>query len=293
MSDIKIEALTHGPKHHLFGFHDLICSNTKGDKILSLEVDVMNRPPLPRERFGVGYVTTDKQFVKVGETEALNYPQGSRLQWVADSNFFTTNNRVEKAWGTDIYDADTKKLVERLNAPTHALSPDGKTAYGLDYARLSRLGGYGYVGIEDANAHETAPANAGITVTDMANGVTKVLVSVREVVECDMKFNHNAPQHHYLTHLRLNPTGKRIAFLHRYFMPDGGMMTRLMTVGADGKGLRCIAIGFLSHFDWKGDERIYIYGRANSNLDSLRSNPLLNNPLLSFPLKIAKKWLRP
>lgn len=56
MEQIKIERLTSGPKHHLFGFHDLLITNGVGDKYLSLEVDTMNRPPLPGELFGVGYV---------------------------------------------------------------------------------------------------------------------------------------------------------------------------------------------------------------------------------------------
>ena len=70
---LRVERLTNGPKHHLFGFHDLIISNKADTKYLCLEVDTMNRPPLPGELFGVGYVK-DGVFVKVGETTALNYP---------------------------------------------------------------------------------------------------------------------------------------------------------------------------------------------------------------------------
>ena len=72
-------------------------------------------------------------------------------------------------------------------------------------------------------------------------------------------------------------------------MADGGMMTRLMTIGTDGSGLRCLAQGFLSHFDWKDDNTIYIFGRANSSLDALRNNPLFSNPLMAGPMKVAKK----
>ena len=99
-----IERLTNGPKHHLFGFHDLLISNKADSKYLSLEVDTINRPPLPGELFGVGYVE-DGVFKKVGETTALNYPQGARQQWVSDTNYFTVNNRVGDVWGADLYDA--------------------------------------------------------------------------------------------------------------------------------------------------------------------------------------------
>lgn len=89
----KIERLTNGPKHHLFGFHDLIAWNAAGNKLLSLEVDSINRPPLPGEKFTVGYVR-DNMFIPVGYTEALNYPQGARQQWIAGSELFCVNNRV-------------------------------------------------------------------------------------------------------------------------------------------------------------------------------------------------------
>ena len=284
--NIEIQRLTHGPKHHLFGFHDLLITNLSGDKLLSLEVDIINRPPLPDELFGVGYVK-DGQFIKLGDTTALNYPQGARQQWVADTELFTVNNRVNDVWGTDLYDASTNQLIDRFEATAHMLSKDGKYAYGLDYARLTRLGGYGYTGLEDKCASEATPSTTGITKMNMQTKKVELLVSVRQVAECGGA--SSGVSHHYLTHLSLNPSCTRVAFLHRYFMADGGLMTRLMTIGIDGSGLRCLAQGFLSHFDWKDDNTIYIFGRANSSLDALRNNPLLSNPLMAGPMKVAKK----
>ena len=60
MQNIFLRA-TNGPKHHLFGFHDLVAFNQTGEKLLSLEADIINRPPLPGEQFGVGYVLWEKQ----------------------------------------------------------------------------------------------------------------------------------------------------------------------------------------------------------------------------------------
>lgn len=283
----KIERLTNGPKHHLFGFHDLLITNGAGDKYLSLEVDTMNRPPLPSELFGVGYVM-DGQYIKVGDTTAMNYPQGARQQWVAETELFTVNNRVGDVWGTDLYDARTNQLVDRFEATTHMLSKDGRYAFGLDYARLFRLGGYGYSGIADKGANDAIPINSGITKMDMQTKKVELLVSVLQVAECGAK-SIAGVSHHFLTHLCLNPSCTRVAFLHRYFMADGGIMTRLMTIGVDGTGLRCLAQGFLSHFDWKNDEAIYIFGRANSSLDALRNNPLLSHPLMVGPMRVAKQ----
>lgn len=80
-----IQCATPKNKHHLFGFHDLIAFNRSGDKLLSLETDVINRPPLPGEEFGVGYsLWQEQRFVRLGTTVAMNYPQGARQQWLND-----------------------------------------------------------------------------------------------------------------------------------------------------------------------------------------------------------------
>ena len=288
----KVERLTNGPKHHFFGFHDLIISNQAGDKLLGLEVHIVNRPPLPGEQFGVGYVQ-EGQFNVIGHTTAMNYPQGARQQWIGKSELFTVNNRVGNYWGTDLYDTSTDLMVERFEASTHMISKDGTKAYGLDYARLFRLGGYGYIGITDSGVNDPVPSNSGITVMDLRTKEFKLLVSVREVAECGIKNSKiSYVSHHYLTHLTVNPSSTRIAFLHRYFMADGGMMTRLMTIGSDGSDLRCIAQGFLSHFNWKDDKTIYIFGRANSKLDSLRNSNRFSNPLLIYTLKAIKKSIK-
>ena len=293
--ECEVQRLTDGPKHHLFGFHDLIISNKADTKYLCLEVDTMNRPPLPGELFGVGYVENGR-FVKVGETTALNYPQGARQQWVADTNLFTVNNRVGDVWGTDLYDADTNKLLDRFPATAHMLSKDGRYAYGLDYARLNRLGGYGYTGILDKGKNDAVPTSSGITVMDMQTKDVKLLVSVRQAAECDSN-GVNDVCHHYLTHLCLSPDSSKLAFLHRYDLPAGGMIDRLMVVNVDGTGLRCLGSGYMSHYHWRDGNTIIIYGRTNSAIDSLQNSKILSNPLFALPimdkpLKMAKRIVK-
>ena len=287
----QVIRLTNGPKHHLFGFHDLIISNPDDTKYLCLEVDCINRPPLAGELFGVGYVENE-QFIRVGETTALNYPQGSRQQWVGKTELVTVNNRVGHLWGTDLYDAKSNCLIDRYDATSHMLSKDGRLAFGLDYARLFRLGGYGYSGIGDSYLNDPIPSQTGITILDLQTKEIKLLVSVKEVACFGTRGRIPGTSHHYLTHLCVNPSSTRIAFLHRYFMGDGGMMTRLMTIGTDGSNLRCLAQGFLSHFDWKDDNHLYIYGRANSAVDSIRNNPLFSNPIVAPFLRVAQKALK-
>lgn len=289
----QVERVTEVPKNHLFGFHDLIATNGDGDKLLSLEVDVINRPPLPGEKVGVGYVDIKTHnFIELGKTNAFNYPQGARQQWV-DNLHFIVNNQVGDHWGADIYDIAVGDKVQSIDCTCHCLSKDKKLAYGINYSRLFRLGGYGYVGIPDGTASEEMPRNDGIFVTNIETNKTSLLVSIYDVAHCQIETSLHNGNHHYVTHLVLSPDGKRIAFLHRCFLADGGIRTRLMTIGVDGSDLRCLASGFLSHFDWKDNKSLFIWGRAGSSLDAARSNPVLTNKLVKPFLMIAKSILKP
>lgn len=287
---------TNGPKHHLFGFHDLVAFNRTGEKLLSLETDIINRPPLAGEQFGVGYcLWHEQQFVRIGETVAMNYPQGSRQQWISN-NEFIVNNKVGDHWGADIYDVSLNKKVSIIDSPAHCVTKDTQYAFGINYSRLFRLGGYGYIGINDETKNEALPTNDGIFVTDIFHNQTRLLISIADVAKIDSTANAYNGFHHYLTHLSLSPNNKRIAFLHRYFLADGGIRTRLMTIGVNGESCRCIASGFLSHFDWKDNNNIIIWGQAGGRINDIRSNPLLSNrfvkPIINTIKPIVKAILR-
>lgn len=279
-------------KHYFFGFHDLIATNATNNKLLSLEVDIIKRPPLPSEQAGVGYVDlTTGEYIKLGNSNAYNFPQGARLQWISDTRFIV-NNQVGTTWGSDIYDTSSGQKVDELEYTCHCLSKDATFAFGLNYARLHRLGGYGYIGLPDPSVDEVMPKNDGIFKTNLKTKETKVIVSIDAVANCDVATSGDTGMHHYLTHLVLSPCGERIAFLHRFFYQDGGLRTRLMTINVDGSDLRCIASGFLSHFEWKDDTSVFIWGRANRSVDSMRSNPIFSNPLVAPLLSIAKSIAR-
>ncbi|MFI3297658.1 MAG: hypothetical protein R3Y59_08550 [bacterium] len=283
---------TNSPKHHLFGFHDIVAFNQSGEKLLSLEADVINRPPLPAEQFGVGYSNWQSQeYVNLGYTNAMNYPQGARQQWL-DNDKFIVNNQVGNGWGADIYDVSCQKKLGSIESTCHCVTSDSKYAFGINYSRLHRLGGYGYIGLDDKTVSDAIPTTDGIFITEIATNQTKLLVSIAQVAACEKSSSVDNGSHHYVTHLVLNPSNKRLAFLHRVFLPDGGLRTRLMTVGTNGEELRCMASGFLSHFDWKDDDAIFIWGRTGGGVDALRSNPLFSNPLVAPILGVAKGIMR-
>jgi hypothetical protein len=286
----KAVLLSKGKGNFYFGFHDLTAWNDAGEKLLALRIDDMTTPPDPDVPCDIGYLDVQGQYHKMGETYAYNYPQGARQQWIGKSDLFIVNDKINHAWRSKIYNTKTGECTP-LEYPTHVITDDG-WAFGLDYARLFRVGGYGYTGLPDAYAAEDAPTDSGITRHNVFTGEAEMILSVAEVANYEM--NANLGNNHYFTHLLLNPSQKRIAFLHRYKLKDGGETTRLMTINTDGSELHCLATGFLSHFDWQDEDHIAIWGRTGSNVEKLRQSLLyrmLPSGLVGQAKKIIKKIL--
>lgn len=282
--------------HHMFGFHDIVQSNARGDLLLTLELDSINRPPLPNEQARAGVVVDFNsdagQFVRVHDTCAFNYPQGARMQWVGDSDLFLCNDRVGNSWGARLSDARQQKVIETFNFPVHCLNGLTYDAFYPDYARLYRVGGYGYIGISDRYATEDVPKGTGIFKGNIKSGSSELLVSLHDVAAAGNPGIIRTGYPHYITHLVLNPSGSRIAFLHRFRVPDGGESTRLMTVGADGSQIRCLAKGFLSHFDWMDDESIFIWGSHQGYGRTLREQTFMGLPGVEQAARIGKKLIQ-
>ena len=80
----KTYRLTKPKKHHFFGFHDLLISNKKGDKVLSLQVDDIDHPPRIGQKANIGFIDDDSnEFHYIASTTAWNFPQGARLSGLA------------------------------------------------------------------------------------------------------------------------------------------------------------------------------------------------------------------
>ena len=286
--------LTNGPKHHFFGFHDLEISSRKSGFVLTLAVDCINRPPIEGEEAIVRVINPNElgELIDITKTQTYNFPQGARQQWLSDSNQFIVNQKEENRVVSGIYDIDTKKKISQLDQSTHILNKTAEVSYSIDFGRLHRLGGYGYAGINDQQPDEAAPAQNGIFATEIATNKSELILSIYDVVNADGKAK-KSHSHHFFTHLSLNPSGDRLAFLHRYRLPDGGEETCLMTVGVDGKDCRLLSRGFLSHFDWKNDKQIMIWGRKNNAVSHIRNNPLLKNLFVRKTFGSLKNIVRP
>lgn len=276
--------------HHFFGFHDLLITNHDESKILSLEVNNISRPQMLGDKAKVGYILVDeKKFIAISDTTAWNYPQGARQQWIGASDLFIFNDRVTDKWGSHIADTKSNRIIQTNTFPIHILNSQAGEGYYINYSRLQRVGGYGYIGLNDKYIDDDIPMKCGIFVGNIRNNSCRLLISISDIAHFNERRTISTGFPHYVTHLCLNPSNTRIAFLHRYRLPDGGETTRLLTIGTDGSNLRCLAKGFLSHFTWLKDENILIWGQRSSAVANLRESKLYNNRIIILGIKTFKK----
>lgn len=289
----NIIAVSQSPGHHFFGFHDLDQWNKAGDLMLALRVEDISHPPYPDDVAISGVlIPQEKSFQPIHPTHAFNYPQGSRQQWLGDSDLFICNDRINGQWGSRIVDARNAKLIDSRPFPCHCYNHRTGEVFFTNYSRLHRVGGYGYVGIRDENFDINIPKNCGVFSAKLDSGSPKLILSIYQAAEIGERSPLDTGFPHYITHLLLSPNGTRLAFLHRYNVPDGGIVTRLMTMNTDGSDVRLLAKGFLSHFDWISDEEIMIWGKFNRATDRLRESKFSKWPVFHLGVVMAKKILR-
>ena len=259
----RVTPVTFGPTHHFFGYYDKSPWNASGSLLLSHEVPFNNRPPTAEDTASVGVVhlSDRNRFESLGVARCWNWQQGAMLQWnpLAPDREFFHNDRREGTFVAVLRDVDGREL-RTYERPFYALSPDGKMAFSLNFARLHRLRpGYGYAGVLDPFAGDPAPDGDGIDRVDLSRGDTQRVVSLSALAGlAPTKDAVNAT--HYVNHIQLSPGGARLAFFHIWCTDTKTWRTRLYTAKLDGTDLSCILDApFISHYDWLDDERLLVW----------------------------------
>lgn len=247
--DVEIRQLTHGPRHHFFGYIGHVQNipwNGDGRYIVALRTSFQDRMPNPGEPADVVLIDTQNgnRVEKIDESRAWNFQQGTMFYWNpkdADHKLIFNDrdpetNRVFAV----VYDIAARKRVREYRFDDTPIGNSGVAqrggySLGLNYGRMARLRPVtGYPGVFDWNPGEPAPSNDGVFLVDMATGEKRLLVSFADMARAvDTKGREL-----FINHTLWNRDDSRIYF---YVRGEFGNRDRRidipMSIRPDGSGL--------------------------------------------------------
>lgn len=281
--DVTVQFETPDTHSHFFGYYDKSPFDRTGRRLLSHRVDFDRRAVTAEDTATVGYWDLEsEEFVKLGETSAFNWQQGSMLQWLLPEygRRVVYNDRRDGEFCAVIVDIETGD-ERTLSSPVYTIHPSGEYALTVNFERMQFCRpGYSYRGVENDKWDVPCHEEDGLFRVDLETGATERIVGTREVCEFDPRPEFET-RDSWLEHALWNPSGTRFAFLHRWNDPDGSFRSRLFTADPDGTNLFMFPdVGVYSHMDWRNDEEFTVWTIEPSSHQEtetlVRDNPLLD-----------------
>ena len=231
-----VQRLTHGPRHHFFGYYDKCPWDATGRYVLALETGFSDRPPGPEDNAAVGMVDPAEsgRWIPLAETVAWNWQQGAMLQWLpADAERLIIYNARQGHRFVSVVRDVQSGATRTLPRLVYAVSRDGRSALTLNFSRLHHCRpGYGYAGLPDPGLDHPAPEEDGIWWMDLETGQSRQIVSLGTVAALDPLPSMGGAKH-WFNHLQFNTDDSRFVFLHRWRGTDI-FRTRMFTARPDG-----------------------------------------------------------
>lgn len=266
IAHVPVRAVDSNGQAQWFGYYDKHQFDSTDRFLLAMRPPQEGQTPGPDDVVEVGYIDLeqDDKWTSIGSTRAWNWQQGSMLQWLPKDDKIIYNDRRDGKFVSIIHEPKTKTDWV-LPYPVYTVSPDGRHAATLNFARLAfTRPGYGYTGVPYAKLDERIPADEGVFLVDLETGKRTVLYSLEQIAAVDFREGMHGGLN-WVNHLLFNTDGSRLIFLHRWREDEkrkegklhGRWKTRMVTIGLDGKAPNnLIDHGMVSHFIWRSPSEI-------------------------------------
>lgn len=253
--------ITKNGKEHLFASYYGINSWSANQRYVTvLQIDIKHRLPSENDPATLGLVDMEtNQFIPLTQTRAWNFQQGCMAHWLGTSpdSLIIYNDLREGRFVSVIMNVHTKKEIKTIPYPVSAVSPNGKEAVSINFARLRiTRTDYGYGGNgQDAKAGVQFPEDDGLFLVNLETGEAKLIVSIAQVKELVPEIPEDGIE--YFNHTLFSRAGSKIFWLARA-IPNRN--TTSLTVNRDGTNMqRCFPDGWEgSHFDWLNDDELMV-----------------------------------
>lgn len=260
---------------HFFGFHDLTPWNAQTDELVCLRTNTAeDHVPTHRDEAEVVVINeADGLEMVVGRTCAWNWQKGARQRWLPalGRRVVTYNATTAAGFECRILNLDT--LQERtLPVPLYDICDTAGFGLTLNFRRLVTCQpGYGYD--HPAPIVQIDYEHDGIFRVELDTGESRLLLSIGDFLRA--RRLDPVLGDHYFTHLQISPDGRRFVFMHRCFLPSGGLVNHLVVADSDGSSFRVLLDDKMSHFDWIDNDHVLVWCRKNAAIKKLKESKFL------------------
>lgn len=291
---VEVQRLTPAGQNFFFGYYDKCPWSRGGERVIAGRTDVSGRIPGTNDSLTLGFLDIGNggDFQPVAETRAWNFQQGAMAQWLyLDGEEFILFNVADGGRAHARLLRPSSGVARDLALPVYALSADGLSAASVDFGRLQRWRpGYGYASVMSSVTAVPAPSEDGLALVDVRRNTFRLLVSYAELADQILPRGQGAP--HWIDHIEFSPDSQGLVFLHRWLAPDGGPLTRVMAVDADGSRLGCLLdCGAAGHGLWLNEREYGIWGRQGKLAANVRSRVKGRISPLGMAIRLARKFI--
>lgn len=246
-----------------FGYYDKSPVNSTNKWLLAHRSSIPTRtPPDPNHPVEILLKSlTSGSTIVVDKSQAYNWQQGSRLQWLSDNTFIYNNwCRSDQKYISKIFDINSNTFK---TIPWPIYDCTDKFALSLDFKHLDKFRPeYGY------RAHLPVPdgnyaSEFGLTQIDLERASFRELINLNDIAKNNPKFDRSS-DFHKINHIMICPNQQQAMFLHRWFK-DGQKYDGLAIIDLHSGNLRFLKTGLMvSHCCWLDDNRIFGYFESNT-----------------------------
>jgi hypothetical protein len=268
--DLQVTQITHGPKHHFFGYigHvQNIAFNGDSRYLVCLRTDFHERMPTAADAAEVVLIDlrNNNAEILIDRTRAFNPQQGTMFYWNPQAPqtqlFFNDRDPRTNRIFTVLYDIAARKRIREYRYDDTPVGNGGVAQNGgrfaaINYGRMARLRPVtGYPGAYDWNPTAAAPDDDGVFLVDIETGRKRLLVSFQQLAQ---KIGAPAGRPLFINHTLWNRDGTRLFFFVRgdFDKPQGERTNAPITIRPDGSGLIVHKQFWGGHPEWERGARM-------------------------------------
>lgn len=242
-STVPVFSVTPSSGHYMTTFFDVDPFSPSGRYLAVTQVPFIERIPIPGDKARVCLIDLiDGSCDVVHETTGWGAQLGANVQWGETDDTLYCNDVVDGR-GTGVRIDCRNGGSVPLGGPIYGLSPDKRYSYAPNIEYVNAIiPGYGVADPLTGKKRQSVPLSSteGIWRTDLATGESKLLVSVKEIVDCLPGQEELAGSTYYVFNIKVNSSNTRLlaVLFSTGVRFRGGTPVQLITMKLDGSDIK-------------------------------------------------------